>query len=272
MGPKAMSTCLRSCYCDPTHPAAPHLCGIWRSGESGCGRRGILCAPASRCAGCSNCGASRGMAASYIITRWRRVSCRRPHLGVPADGSAGDLRGRGRLLLRLRKGAPMLRLMGCRRRWWMLTAGRRNSPLCRSCAALARRWTLLTSAWCLTPLRRSLPSMPSIRLLLPPARSTLPPKNRRTFMAPVGEPLPGGAVPLAHCGFLGEWLRLCAPQGRPRRARGAGKARRAAASTPARRRLRAGAPGLRPRSGASGCGCAGGHGPGATQLSVGSWL
>eukprot|EP00873_Tetraselmis_striata_P010360 jgi/Tetstr1/430624/TSEL_020417.t1 len=37
-----------------------------------------------------------------------------------------------------------------------------------SCAALARRWTLPTSAWCLTSLRRSPPSMPSIRLLLPP--------------------------------------------------------------------------------------------------------
>eukprot|EP00873_Tetraselmis_striata_P006904 jgi/Tetstr1/427168/TSEL_017356.t1 len=36
----------------------------------------------------------------------------------------------------------------------------------------------------------------------------------RTFVAPVGESLPGGAVPLAHCGFLGEWHRLCAPQGK----------------------------------------------------------
>eukprot|EP00873_Tetraselmis_striata_P035897 jgi/Tetstr1/456161/TSEL_042929.t1 len=46
-----------------------------------------------------------------------------------------------------------------------------------SCAALVRRWTLPTSVWCLTPLRRSLPSMPFIRLLLPPARSTYSPSD-----------------------------------------------------------------------------------------------
>eukprot|EP00873_Tetraselmis_striata_P016600 jgi/Tetstr1/436864/TSEL_025640.t1 len=46
-----------------------------------------------------------------------------------------------------------------------------------SCAALVRRLTLPTSVCCLTPLRRSLPSMPFIRLLLPPARSTYSPSD-----------------------------------------------------------------------------------------------